>query len=65
MDNGEKLFVFNLIGLFGMGHELEIEKDDSLGARNLNVAVVWGGRSARWEGFISTGGVECRKVNPM
>ena len=65
MGDDEKLFVFSLIELFRVGHELEIEKDDSLGARNLNVAVVWGGRSARWEGFIFTGGVECRKVNPM
>ena len=37
MDDVEKLFVFNLIGLCCIGHELEIEEDGSLDARNLNV----------------------------
>jgi len=37
LGDDEKLFVFSLIELFRVGHELEIEEDGSLDARNLNV----------------------------
>ena len=33
MDDGEKLLVFNLIGLCSIGHELKVEKDDHVDAK--------------------------------
>jgi len=40
LDDGDKLLVFNLIGLFRMGHELGMEKADNLEAEDLKVSVV-------------------------